>query len=94
MPAERFVAAPRPFPPVGALVGQATLPEPVYDEFGRLVKEQPFKDPWPVRLSLASALTAASALLAADDLTPFVGFLIVDGLADRHEAVRQQMLQV
>jgi hypothetical protein len=51
-------------------------------------------DPWPVRRSLALAVTSSAPLLGADDLHAFVTFLLSDGLADRHEAVRQQMLEV
>ena len=73
---------------------KARLPEPEVDELGRIMRDQEFKDPWGVRRSLAVALAAAVPLLGAADLPDFVASLLADGLADRHEAVREQMLEV
>ncbi|KAK9766674.1 translational activator of GCN4 [Basidiobolus ranarum] len=72
----------------------ATPIVPEYDEFGMVIHSSLEKeDPWASRVGLASALVACAPLMNPEDLNPFFHFLIQEeALGDRHEDVRQRML--
>ncbi|ORX96881.1 ARM repeat-containing protein [Basidiobolus meristosporus CBS 931.73] len=72
----------------------ATPIVPEYDEFGMVIRSSLEKeDPWAGRVGLASALVACAPLMLPENLAPFFHFLIQEeALGDRHESVRQRML--
>lgn len=69
---------------------------PVYDQFGMVVEESlTAEDPWRNRKALATALKLSSEHFAPDDVGSFFSLLIAgEGLGDRSQAVRSEMLEV
>lgn len=67
---------------------------PEYDMFGMIIEStRNREDPWRIRSAIAQAFQDLAPLLQPNDLEPFFEFLIRDeALGDRHDAVRQNML--
>ncbi|KAM3583875.1 translational activator of GCN4 [Umbelopsis sp. WA50703] len=76
-----------------SLLARPLVPE--YDEFG-MVKPESLnrQDPWEARTGLAMGLKEVGPHIDVSNVQSFINFLIQDqGLGDRHETVRQRMLE-
>jgi HEAT repeat protein len=67
------------------------VPEVVKDDIGRVIS-LPFIDPWQSRCGIAVALEKMSPQLRNKEVDKVFSFFVQNGLADRVEKVRQQML--
>lgn len=67
---------------------------PEYDQFGMIIEStRNREDPWRIRTAIAHAFADLAPLLQATNLEPFFEFMIKDeALGDRHDDVRQNML--
>ena len=69
---------------------------PEYDQYGMVIESTLGReDPWHVRVAVARAIEASAPSFRAADVVPFFVFALQPGtaLSDRHEAVRQAMLE-
>ena len=69
---------------------------PQYDKFGMLIEESlDIEDPWRTRKALATTLRLLSPFFSPVDVKTFFDLLITgEGLGDRSQSVRSEMLEV
>ncbi len=68
---------------------------PEYDQYGMVIEgTDNRKDPWEIRVAIASTFNELAEYFSRTDMSPFFTFLIEEeALGDRHEAVRLKILE-